>query len=67
MESENVKGTRLGDKVWAYHDKGSVDKMIFYKGVREYNKFKCYKLEELRLGAFKKNLLFKLRVYQNEN
>lgn len=64
---KNTKETRNGDKVWTYHEKVAVDKMIFYKRVRKYNRFKCYKLEDLGLGVFKRNLLFKLRVYQNNN
>ena len=63
----NNKGTRFGDINWNFYRDSKVDKMIFYKGIREYNRFKCNELEGLNLLGFKKNLMFKLRIFQNKN
>ena len=67
IKGENVKGTRGGDSKWTFSEFPELDKMIWYKGVREYNKFKCPRLEEQNIDGFKMKLFVSLKAYQREN
>ena len=59
--------TTKGEVKWEFEKRREVDKMIFNKGVREYNKFGCDKLKGLKMEGFKYKLRELLREYQNKN
>ena len=57
--------TRKGGLGWGFDRRGTIDKMIFYKGIRDYNK--CYELEGGKLEVFKNKLKGRLMKYQKAN
>ena len=59
--------TRKGGLGCGFDRRSSIDKMLFYKGIRDYNKFRCYELEGGNLEVFKKKLKGMMRACHRKN